>query len=152
MSSLVWVLVCKFSILAYSNSTILIVPTISLTSFLFPLLLVYSGVTVGLLSQHNHLNPILAKVYFTICALALASHAKTTFTDPGAIPQSAVPVDVYTPTAHAMCSRCQSYKPKGAHHCRICDRCISGMDHHCPWMNNCVGTGNMSKFGKVQIG
>ena len=93
----------------------------------FPIL-VYSGITVGLLSQHNHLSPVVAKVYFTICSLALASHAKTTFTDPGAIPQSAVPVDVYTPAAHAMCSRCQSYKPPGTHHCRICDRCISGMD------------------------
>lgn len=85
-------------------------------------------------------------MYFTICALALASHAKTTFTDPGAIPQGAVPVDVYTPAAHAMCSRCQSYKPKATHHCRICDRCISGMDHHCPWMNNCIGTANMKHF------
>lgn len=101
---------------------------------------------MGLLSQHNHLPSILAKTYFTICALALASHAKTTFTDPGAIPQSAVPVDVYTPAAHAMCSRCQAYKPKGAHHCRICDRCINGMDHHCPWMNNCIGTGNLKHF------
>ena len=107
---------------------------------------VYSGVTVSLLSQHNHLPPILAKIYFTICALALASHAKTAFTDPGAIPSSAVPVDVYSNVAHAMCSRCQSYKPKGTHHCRICDRCISGMDHHCPWMNNCIGKGNLKHF------
>lgn len=116
-----------------------------------PTTLVYSGVTVGLLSQHNHLSPVLAKTYFTICALALSAHAKTTFTDPGAIPQSAVPVDVYTPAAHAMCSRCQSYKPPGTHHCRICDRCISGMDHHCPWMNNCVGTGNLSKFFTIVV-
>lgn len=111
---------------------------------------VYSGVTVTLLAYHNHLSGILAMSYSTICALALASHAKTTFTDPGAIPQAAVPrtsCDGQHPAnraMHAMCSHCQTYKPPMAHHCRICNRCISRMDHHCPWMNNCVGIGNLS--------
>lgn len=41
-----------------------------------------------------------------------------------------------------MCRRCQSYKPPRAHHCSICKRCIIKMDHHCPWINNCVGIGN----------
>jgi hypothetical protein len=85
-------------------------------------------------------------LYCTICALALASHAKTTFTDPGAIPLSAVPrATLPTNTMHAMCSHCQTYKPPASHHCRICNRCISKMDHHCPWMNNCVGIGNLSE-------
>ena len=110
---------------------------------------VYSGVTVTLLAEHNHLPNIVAIIYCTICALALASHAKTMFTDPGAVPQSAVPLlagqHSNTVTMHTMCSHCQSYKPPISHHCRICNRCISRMDHHCPWMNNCVGAGNMSK-------
>ena len=111
--------------------------------------IVYSGVTVTLLAFHNHLSGVLAMVYSIICALALASHAKTTFTDPGAIPQAAVPRTADAPAQrhmHAMCSHCQAYKPPMAHHCRICNRCISRMDHHCPWMNNCVGIGNLSKW------
>lgn len=110
--------------------------------------IVYSGVTVTLLAHHNHLPGILAMLYGTICALALASHAKTVFTDPGAIPQTAVPRPT-TPSKrmHAMCSHCQTYKPPLAHHCRICNRCIAKMDHHCPWMNNCVGIGNLSEYG-----
>ena len=48
-----------------------------------------------------------------------------------------------------MCRRCQAFKPPRAHHCSICKRCIIKMDHHCPWVNNCVGIGNHKVcFGK----
>lgn len=32
-----------------------------------------------------------------------------------------------------VCTRCETYRPPRAHHCRICQRCIRRMDHHCPW-------------------
>lgn len=50
------------------------------------ILIVYSGVTIAFLAQHGHLARGLAYLYCTICALALASHAKTSFSDPGAVP------------------------------------------------------------------
>lgn len=99
-------------------------------------LIVYSGFTFLLLAQHHHLPIGATGVYCTICTLALASHAKTTFTDPGAVPSSAIPSVTETDGAerfHGMCRICQTFKPKCAHHCRICNRCVSGMDHHCPW-------------------
>jgi palmitoyltransferase ZDHHC3/7/25 len=95
------------------------------------ILVIYSVVTISLLAEHNNLPRNVAMIYGTICALALASHAKTMFTDPGSIPPEAVPLPILFEqgiTTHSMCSHCQTYKPPKSHHCRICNRCISGMD------------------------
>lgn len=44
------------------------------------------------------------------------------------------------------CRHCNNYKPLRAHHCSICGRCVQRMDHHCPWVNNCVGEANQKYF------
>ncbi|CAI9537238.1 unnamed protein product [Staurois parvus] len=44
------------------------------------------------------------------------------------------------------CPKCCSIKPDRAHHCSVCKRCIRKMDHHCPWVNNCVGENNQKFF------
>lgn len=112
------------------------------------LLMLYSIATVTLLAQTGGIPPSLAMIYCTLQTMALACHAKTSFTDPGSVPKSSVPVELQRQfsTSHSMCGQCQTFKPLMSHHCRICNRCVSKMDHHCPWMNNCVGAANLSKF------
>jgi len=44
------------------------------------------------------------------------------------------------------CNQCRCYKSWRAHHCSICKRCVLKMDHHCPWMWNCVGYANYRYF------
>eukprot|EP00536_Pseudo-nitzschia_multiseries_P011480 jgi/Psemu1/289705/fgenesh1_pg.394_\ len=117
------------------------------------ILIIYSVLTISLLAHNQKLPNGVAMFYGTICALALACHAKTSFTDPGSIPQEAVPREELFRRGiitHAMCSHCQTYKPPLSHHCRICNRCISRMDHHCPWMNNCVGANNFTGEGEEE--
>lgn len=99
---------------------------------------------------------------FAFCSIAflgLASHVKCMLTNPGAVPEDAVPAKLITGTIHStdgpqgqqnnryrVCRRCQTFKPPRAHHCSICQRCVVKMDHHCPWVNNCVGIGNHKYF------
>jgi len=47
---------------------------------------------------------------------------------------------------HRFCRTCNIVKPMRAHHCSICKRCVLKMDHHCPWVNNCVGWKNHKHF------
>jgi len=66
---------------------------------------VYSSLTVILLAQTDHLAPELVMVYFTISMMSLSCHMKTSFTDPGTIPESAVPVESMNndQMCHPMC-------------------------------------------------
>lgn len=44
------------------------------------------------------------------------------------------------------CNICNIQQPMGAAHCNFCKVCISGWDHHCPWMSKCIGEKNLQEF------
>ena len=44
------------------------------------------------------------------------------------------------------CFVCDGYVTDRAKHCGECNRCVETFDHHCRWLNNCVGAKNYCYF------
>jgi len=46
----------------------------------------------------------------------------------------------------AACRTCRLPKPARSKHCSVCKRCVARADHHCIFINNCVGARNTHYF------
>ena len=44
------------------------------------------------------------------------------------------------------CFKCSIFKTDDIKHCVICDKCCKEFDHHCLWLDNCIGKNNYILF------
>jgi len=45
-----------------------------------------------------------------------------------------------------VCVPCETLRPENADHCNFCNRCVQKFDHHCVFVNNCLGYRNHKWF------
>nr|XP_045000059.1 palmitoyltransferase ZDHHC4 isoform X2 [Jaculus jaculus]XP_045000060.1 palmitoyltransferase ZDHHC4 isoform X2 [Jaculus jaculus]XP_045000061.1 palmitoyltransferase ZDHHC4 isoform X2 [Jaculus jaculus]XP_045000062.1 palmitoyltransferase ZDHHC4 isoform X2 [Jaculus jaculus] len=99
---------------------------------------------------------------FTVCSLVmpyllltvnLGFFFLTCMEDPGTITKAnesvllqAYEFDEVMFWRNAKCPTCDLRKPARSKHCRVCDRCVHRFDHHCIWVNNCIGAWNARYF------
>ena len=73
----------------------------------------------------------------------------TATTDPGSMQNTTnVPfmrlVENFDP--FLLCPKCEIICTADSRHCFICNKCVERYDHHCLWVNNCIGIRNHQYF------
>ena len=99
------------------------------------------------MNQKNfHLILTLLIVFHILLLLLLMAFISTMSTNPGEIPLYwgfYIGDDDYKRKRY--CLICNS------HHCSVCNICVLNMDHHCPWVDNCIGFYNRKFFMQLLL-
>ncbi|UZJ51409.1 hypothetical protein CBS101457_000729 [Exobasidium rhododendri] len=122
----------------------------------------------------HHISPAPVVIFAYIWAIAISSMCVTAWRDPGVLPRDLDPdppctagengkrIGLEDPLAVPLprivrvrngtdlkvkwCDTCGTYRPPRSSHCRVCDNCVENIDHHCTFLNTCIGRRNYFSF------
>uniref|UniRef100_A0A8C5ND81 Palmitoyltransferase n=1 Tax=Gouania willdenowi TaxID=441366 RepID=A0A8C5ND81_GOUWI len=135
------------------------VPVSAATTFLVGSTSLFFCFTCPWLSEY--LSSVVPVYIAVIFLFTLANFCMATFMDPGVFPRAEEDEDkeddFRAPLYKTVeikgiqvrmkwCSTCRFYRPPRCSHCSVCDNCVEDFDHHCPWVNNCIGRRNYRYF------
>lgn len=90
--------------------------------------------------------------HFVVIA-SFVTFALATSSDPGVVSSDNIksmsgryPYDNTLYFPQSICNTCAIPKPARSKHCALCGHCVTRFDHHCVWINNCVGGANYKYF------
>ena len=96
-------------------------------------------------------HKVTSTLFLIVC---LASYYKACTVGPGVIKTKEqadkcvekYPYDEIMFQKNNECKTCLFIKPPRSKHCSICDHCVEKFDHHCVWVNQCIGINNYKWF------
>lgn len=108
------------------------------------------GLFIPYLQEEGYLLPMFEYMFSITTIIYLILYSYIIFSDPGIIKKqnNDTWIDIINSgkALNKMCPYCMVEQGKFTKHCFLCNKCIEVFDHHCHWINNCVGHLNKPWF------
>ena len=122
-----------------------------LISVIFPLMIIYKNKQENQNFFQKYFYDVLFILYVVMTIIFTILYLILLIKDPGYIKENEkynIEDIIFKKRENLrnFCIKCRVYFTENIRHCIICDKCCKGFDHHCYWINNCVGDNNYCLF------